>query len=46
MIVQCFYVTGMLCAHAVEPVDAKAVKGKYVESKNSNKYHKKTYRDG
>ena len=36
------FLTGMLCAYAIEPVDAKAVKGKYVGSKNSNKYHKKT----
>lgn len=32
------FLTGMLCAYAAEPVDA----AKYVGSKNSNKYHKKT----
>lgn len=37
------FLTGMLCAYAVEPVEAKSVKkGKYVGSKNSDKYHKKT----
>lgn len=36
------FLTGMICAYAAEPVDAKAIKGKYVGSKNSNKYHKKT----
>ena len=32
------FLTGMLCAYAAEPVDA----AKYVGSKKSNKYHKKT----
>lgn len=37
------FLTGMLCAYAVEPVDAKTVKkGKYVASKNSDKFHKKS----
>lgn len=37
------FLTGMLCACAVEPVDAKSVKkGKFVASKKSNKFHKKT----
>lgn len=37
------FLTGMLCACAVEPVDAKAVKkSKYVASKNSNKFHKQS----
>lgn len=37
------FIVGMTFGMAfAEPVDAKTVKGKYVGSKNSNKYHKKT----
>lgn len=37
------FIVGMTFSVAfAEPVDAKTVKGKYVGSKNSDKYHKKT----
>lgn len=37
------FLTGMLCACAAEPVDAKVIKkSKYVASKNSDKFHKKS----
>lgn len=42
IVVLIIFLTGMLCAYAAEPVEAKAIKGKYVGSKNSDKYHKKS----
>ena len=35
------FLTGMLCAYAVNPIDAKSTKTKFVGSEKSDKFHYK-----